>query len=100
MSDYQSSTDAKGTPSDAGGLLVMLVLLYFIPSIIAFRRMHHKRRAITALNVLLGWCVLGWIGAFLWALTAVQKEGPCNEQVRICSCENQQESVDSFSLIQ
>ena len=99
MSDYQSSTGAKDTLSDPGGLLVVLVLLYFVPSIIAFRRMHHKRRAITGLNILLGWSVLGWIVAFLWALTAVQKRGACDEQVRTCNSENRQESEDGFSLI-
>ncbi|PYE21368.1 superinfection immunity protein [Paraburkholderia silvatlantica] len=75
MSNYQSSTDAADTPSDSGGPLVMLVLLYFVPSIIAFHCMHRKRRAITRLNILLGWSVLGWIVAFLWALTSVDKEG-------------------------
>lgn len=75
MSNYQSSTDAADTPSDSGGPLVMLVLLYFVPSIIAFHCMHRKRRAITRLNILLGWSVLGWIVAFLWALTSVDKGG-------------------------
>lgn len=99
MSDYQSSTDAEDTLGESGGILVMLVTLYFAPSIIAFHRMHHKRRAITRLNMLLGWSVLGWIFAFLWALAAVQKSDPCSEQVRTCNCENRQESDDGFSLI-
>jgi hypothetical protein len=75
MSNDQSSTGAADTPSDSGGILAMLVLLYFLPSIIAFHGMHRKRRAITRLNMLLGWTVLGWFVAFLWALTAVQKGG-------------------------
>lgn len=83
MSNYQSSTDAADTPSDSGGPLVMLVLLYFVPSIIAFHCMHRKRRAITRLNILLGWSVLGWIVAFLWALTSVDKGGSAmSERVR------------------
>ncbi|MEX3954058.1 superinfection immunity protein [Paraburkholderia sp. EG287B] len=75
MRNDQSSTGAAHTPSDSGGLLAMLVLLYFLPSIIAFHGMHRKRRAITRLNMLLGWTVLGWFAVFLWALTAVQKAG-------------------------
>ncbi|MEM5312021.1 superinfection immunity protein [Paraburkholderia sp. JHI869] len=75
MSNYQSSTGAADTPSDSGGPLVMLVLVYFAPSILAFHCMHRKRRAITRLNMLLGWTVIGWIVAFLWALTAAQKGG-------------------------
>jgi hypothetical protein len=75
MSDYQSSTDTADVPSDPGGFLVILVLLYFIPSIIACHRMHHSRGAITGLNKLLGWSVLGWLVAFVWALTPVQNSG-------------------------
>ena len=74
----------------------MLVLLYFAPSIIAYRRMHHKRRAITGLNMLLGWSVLGWIFAFLWALIALQKAGPCEEHVHICNSENREGSATVF----
>ena len=99
MIDYQSSTGAADTPSDPGGFLVMLVLLYFAPSIIAFHRMHHKRRAIQGLNKLLGWSVLGWIVAFGWALTAVRKGDPCNKQAHPGNCENQQGIEDGFSPI-
>ena len=53
----------------------MLVLVHFAPSIIAFHCVHRKRRIITRLNTLLGWTVLGWIVAFLWALTSVQRGG-------------------------
>ncbi len=39
---------------------------YFLPAIIG----RHKRnaRAILVLNLLLGWTILGWIGALIWAL--------------------------------
>ncbi|WP_321913003.1 superinfection immunity protein [Paraburkholderia sp. J11-2] len=77
----------------------MFVLLYFVPSIVAFRRMHPMRRAITGLNMLLGWSVLGWIVALVWALTAGQKEGPCNEPAHTCNSENRQKSGDDFSLV-
>ncbi|QRR09745.1 superinfection immunity protein [Burkholderia sp. MS455] len=63
---------------DGSGFLIVLLLLYFIPSIIAFRRHHHNRTAITALNVLLGWSVIGWIAALVWALTAVTVQANAN----------------------
>jgi hypothetical protein len=50
--------------SDIGGgvgLLVLLVL-YFVPTIVAARRKHHNTLAICALNLFLGWTVIGWIG--------------------------------------
>lgn len=50
------------------------VIGYFLPGIIAVERKHHQVYAIFALNTLLGWTVLGWIGALIWSLTAVRKE--------------------------
>ena len=54
-----------------GGLIALLIMLivYCAPSIVASQRAHHNRQAILALNLLLGWTVLGWIGALIWALT-------------------------------
>lgn len=49
--------------------LVGLALLYVAPTILAFRRKHHNRQAIAALNLLAGWTVVGWIAALVWALT-------------------------------
>ena len=49
--------------------LIVLLLLYFVPSVVAFARHHHNQWAIFALNLFLGWSVLGWIGALVWSLT-------------------------------
>lgn len=59
-----------------GGLVLLCILLfiYFLPSWVATRRHHPQKSAITTLNVLLGWTVLGWIAALVWAQTAVRKE--------------------------
>jgi hypothetical protein len=56
---------------DAGGLVgaAILIGLYLIPTIVAGHRKHHNRDAIALLNVLLGWTVIGWIVAAVWALT-------------------------------
>jgi len=50
------------------------LVLYFLPSFIAFYRRHHNRYAIFMLNLLLGWSGLGWIIALIWSLTMVQKQ--------------------------
>jgi hypothetical protein len=52
-------------------LLIGTLVLYFLPAIVASRRKHHNSGAIFALNLLLGWTVLGWIVALVWACTAV-----------------------------
>jgi hypothetical protein len=53
-------------------LLVSLIGLYFVPSIVAFSRNHHNAAGICVLNIFLGWTVIGWIGALIWSLTAIQ----------------------------
>lgn len=42
---------------------------YFVPSLIAWSRKHRSLPAIIALNILLGWTGIGWIGAFVWSLS-------------------------------
>jgi hypothetical protein len=49
-------------------MIVMLLAMYMIPTIIALLRKHRQAGAIAGLNILLGWTVLGWIGAFVWSL--------------------------------
>jgi hypothetical protein len=54
---------------------VVLLCLYFVPTIIAWVRGHHNKVAITALNIFLGWSVIGWVGAMVWSLLAAQPQG-------------------------
>jgi hypothetical protein len=44
-------------------------VLYLLPWVVAAMRGKKNSGAILALNVLLGWTVIGWIIAFIWALT-------------------------------
>lgn len=52
-----------------GGILLLLIAvgLYFLPSIIGYNK--KNANAICMLNLLLGWTVLGWIVALIWAMT-------------------------------
>ncbi|TNJ38772.1 superinfection immunity protein [Chlorobaculum thiosulfatiphilum] len=50
-------------------LNVFLWAFYFVPSLLAWTRKHRSLPAIIALNILLGWTGLGWIGAFVWSLS-------------------------------
>jgi hypothetical protein len=49
-----------------GGLL--LVLLYFLPTYIAFNRNHEYKWIIFAINAVMGASGLGWLIAFVWAV--------------------------------
>jgi uncharacterized membrane protein YqaE (UPF0057 family) len=43
------------------------IALYFLPSIAGWNKRNFT--AILWLNILLGWTIIGWIVAFIWALT-------------------------------
>ncbi len=51
-------------------ILVLLVLLHFLPTVIALARGHHNTFAIFLTNLLLGWTLIGWLVAFIWSCTA------------------------------
>jgi hypothetical protein len=44
-------------------------VMYFLPSIIALARSKRDTLAIFLLNLFLGWSVIGWIVALVWAAT-------------------------------
>jgi hypothetical protein len=58
-------------------LVVILAILgtyiYFIPTFIARSRGHKNTLAIFALNLLLGWSLIGWTAALVWAMLADQE---------------------------
>ncbi len=49
------------------GIGIAIVLMYFVPTIVAFRRKDRQRTAIFILNLFLGWTLIGWVGALVWA---------------------------------
>lgn len=51
--------------------VVILFLMYWLPTIVAVVRDHQSRMAICAVNLLFGWTVVGWFVAFIWSLTGV-----------------------------
>lgn len=53
--------------------LILMIGIYFLPGIVAHIRAHHQENAIVLLNLLLGWTLLGWVIALVWAATAVRK---------------------------
>jgi hypothetical protein len=56
-------------------MLLLIALLYMLPTLIAFGREHPRRDAIAVINILLGWTLIVWIGVFLWAsLVRVERE--------------------------
>lgn len=46
--------------------------IYFGPSIVAITRSHYRARSIIAVNLLLGWTIVGLFLAFAWALSSTR----------------------------
>jgi len=51
---------------------LLLATLYLGPSIVAVCRHHHRTPQIVAINVLLGWSIVGLFWAFAWALSSTR----------------------------
>jgi hypothetical protein len=51
-------------------------LLYFLPSIIALTRSKRNTLSIFLLNFFLGWTLVGWVVALVWAVKADDYPAP------------------------
>ena len=45
-------------------------VMYFLPSIVAFARGKRDTASIVLLNFFLGWTMIGWVIALVWAFKA------------------------------
>ena len=43
-------------------------VMYFLPSLVAFARSKRDTAAIVLLNLFLGWTMIGWVVALVWAV--------------------------------
>lgn len=50
-------------------LFLVCLQVYLIPVLVAAKREHRQIAAIAAVNVLLGWTLVGWVVALAWSLT-------------------------------
>lgn len=64
-------------PGGTEWLLILIVLpLYFLPTIIASTRHHPNAWGIFIVNLVLGWTFLGWVGSLVWAFYSGSKPSP------------------------
>ncbi|MFT8736379.1 MAG: superinfection immunity protein [Zymomonas mobilis] len=50
--------------------IIILLAIYFIPTLVANSRNHKNTMSIFLLNLFLGWTFLGWVAALVWSFTA------------------------------
>ena len=53
-----------------GGVILILValVLYFLPSIAGWNK--RNANSIIVLNLFLGWTLIGWVAALIWAVSS------------------------------
>jgi hypothetical protein len=49
------------------GFVLLVAFVNFVPTIVALVRKHRSAPAISALNLLFGWTLLGWVLLLVWA---------------------------------
>ncbi|MGI6701814.1 MAG: superinfection immunity protein [Christensenellales bacterium] len=59
---------------------ILAVVIYFIPSYLAFKRKHPHKIALLLLNIFLGWTFLGYLIALVWALYPPNKSKVIKQQ--------------------
>jgi hypothetical protein len=66
------------------------IALYFSPAVVAGVRRHTNALPIFVLNFLLGWTIIGWVGALIWAYAslsgfdAAPRSSEAGNDVRAC----------------
>jgi len=50
-----------------GSVIGILVTLYELPAIVAYKKKHPSYLAILLVNILTGWTIVGWVVALVWA---------------------------------
>lgn len=50
--------------------LLLIAIIYMLPTLVAYARDLPQRGRITVVNIIFGWTLIGWVVAFIWAMTA------------------------------
>jgi Superinfection immunity protein len=79
--------------ADAGAakgyaLFVGVLAFYFLPALVADLRGAKHVDAIAAINLFLGWTLVGWLAALVWALVEAQPN-PVESSIKIASGQGQ-----------
>ena len=58
-----------GDVAESLAIVALVFALYFLPAIIGYAGSKRNATAILTLNLLLGWTLIGWVVAMVWAVT-------------------------------
>lgn len=57
-------------------VMVLMVMIYFLPVIIAMARKHRNLGPVLILNLFVGWTLIGWVVALVWACVNDVSDAP------------------------
>lgn len=81
-------------------IIILIGFIYFMPSIIAFNREHKDRRAVLALNSILGWTAVGWLVSLVWAFTGSnRKKEKIQQELETKNCPHCAERIKIEAVI-
>ena len=60
--------------------LIVLIAVYFLPTIVASVRGAKSVNGVATLNLFLGWTCLGWLVAFVWAFGRTTADDDRNDR--------------------
>jgi hypothetical protein len=63
----------------ASSFFVLAPALYFLPLYEAWSGKKAHLTSIALLNTLLGWTIVGWVGALIWAVTAARDDAQASQ---------------------
>ena len=63
--------------------ILFLIAVYLLPTIIAEVRHHHQAGMVAAINVFLGWTLIGWVVALAIACSYVPRE-EAEQATKVC----------------
>jgi membrane protein implicated in regulation of membrane protease activity len=78
--------------------IILLLVLYLLPVILAYSLGSSHIKGILTLNVILGWTILGWLAALVWA-TLSGNGGSFDEPAGDDSSTNQQDTGRSDPML-
>lgn len=50
-------------------VIIFFIVIYFIPTFTAMSNHHRNTSGIFVLNIFLGWSLIGWVAALVWAIS-------------------------------
>jgi len=69
---------------------IIIFLFYFLPTWIAFSRKKRNVTPILLVNLLLGWSIIGWIVALIWAVSTQTVDVVQSSEVNVIRSSSQQ----------